>query len=220
MPFVTDSILRKLEEVGGYKLPKVSYIAPHLSRHYSNQDGELEPSLNLLFPLAKPKLPRPEFTLTDTLGTDRPKLLVVGDGYFVPLLHSRFVDAFEYWDYWMYNQEVQSSRPFYNWKRVSALFDAAEVLEDADIVLAIYTTNYLFNFMSGFTQSAQELFRKGCTSDQEAIKAIMESIKENAEWFKAVEQQAKEKGITVEENLYRNAEYVLQTEKIKKEQIK
>lgn len=220
MPFVTDSILRKLEEVGGYKLPKVSYIAPNLTRNYSNQDGELEPSLNLLFPLAKPKLPRPEFALTDTLGADRPKLLVVGDGYFVPLLHSRFVDAFAYWDYWMYNRDIYSSRPFYNWKRVSTLFDAAEVLEDADIVLAIYTSNYLFNFMSGFTQSAQELFQKGSTSDQEAIKAIMESIKDNTEWYKAVEQQAKERGITVEENLYRNAEYVLQTEKTKKEQIK
>lgn len=220
IPFVTDSILRKLEEIGGYKLPKVNYIAPNLTCDYTDQDGELEPSLNLLFPLAKPKLPRPEFALTDTLGADRPKLLVVGDGYFVPLLHSRFVDAFAYWDYWMYNRDIYSSRPFYNWKRVSTLFDAAEVLEDADIVLAIYTSNYLLNYMNGFAQSAQELFHKGCTSDQEAIKAIMESIRGNAEWFKAVEQQAKEKGITVEENLYRNAEYVLKTEKIKKEQIK
>ena len=220
MPFVTDSILRKLEEVGGYKLPKVNYIAPNLSREYSDQDGELEPSLNLLFPLAKPEVPRPEFTLTDTVGTDRPKLLVVGDGYFVPLRHCRFTDAFAYWDYWMYNRDIQSSRPFYNWKRVNELFDAAEVLEDADIVLVVYTSNYLFNYMNGFTQSAQELFQNGNTSDQGAINGIMDSIKGNAEWYKAIEQQAQERGITVEENLYRNAEYILQTEKTKKEQIK
>ena len=120
----------------------------------------------------------------------------------------------------MYNSDIYSSRPFYNWKRVNTLFDAAEVLEDADIVLAVYTSNYLFNYMNGFTHTAQELFQNGNTSEQEVINRIIESIKGNAEWYKAIEQQAQDLDITVEENLYRNAEYVLQTEKIKKEQIK
>ena len=70
--------------------------------------------------------------------------------------------------------------------------------------------------MNGFTTSALELLQKGVTSDQEAVEIIMENIKNNAEWYKLIEQQAADKGISVEENLYLNALYVLQTEKAKK----
>ena len=213
IPFVVDSILRKLEEVGGYKFPKVNYINSNLTRDYSIQDGELEVGLNLLFPLTKPKLPRPEFALTDTLGTDRLKLLIVGDGYSTPLLGSCFVQAFDRWDFWLYNKTSMSSRPSCNWKHLDQMYNIAETLEEADIVLTIFTSNYLLDYMGGFTHTAQELFQKGVTSELEAIQITMQRIKDSPEWMQAIEQQAKERGITVEENLYRNAEYIMQTEK-------
>lgn len=220
IPFVVDSILRKLEEVGGYKLPKVNYININLTSDYSNQDGELEHSLNLLFPLSKPKLPRPEFTLNDTLGTDRPNLLIVGDGYSTQLIGSCFAKAFNRWDFWLYNKTSLSSRPMYNRKPFYQLNNLAETLEEANIVLAIFTSNYLLDYMGGFTQTAQELFQKGVTNDLEAIQITMQRIKDSPEWMQAIEQQAKERGITVEENLYRNAEFILQTERNKQEQNK
>ena len=183
-----------------------------MTNDYSIQDIELEPGLNLLFPLSKPKVPRPIFTLNDTIGKDRPNLLVVGDGYFTQFCHSCFVDAFNRWDFWMYNRDIYSSRPKYHWKHLDMIFDAAQVLEEADIVLVIYTSNYLYKYMNGFVQSAQELYQNGCTGDQEAIAIIIERIKNNPEWFQAIEQQAKERGLTTEENLYENAEYVLKNQ--------
>ena len=213
IPFVADSILRRLEAETGYRLPAIEVIDPNLSRDYSDQDGELETHIDLLLPLCKPKVSRPIFALSDTLDKDRPNLLVVGDGYFTPLQGSCFVNAFNRWDFWLYNQTSISSRPELNWKYLNQLYGTAETLKEADIVIALYTSNYLLNYMSGFTQSALELYENGGTREQEAISAIMESIKNDPQWFSTIEQQAQERGISVEENLKQNAAYVYQMQK-------
>ena len=217
IPFVADSILKKLEAVTGYRLPSVEVVDSNLSRDYSDQDGELETSIDLLLPLCKPKASRPISTLQDILGKDRPNLLVVGDGYFTPLQGSCFVKAFNRWDFWLYNQTSISSRPELNWKYLNQLFNTAETLEQADIVIALYTSNYLLNFMSGFPKSALELYENGGTNEQEAIQSLMESIKNDPQWFGVIQQQAKERGISVEENLRLNATYVYQMEKNEQE---
>lgn len=213
IPMVADSIFRKIESITDYKLPSINYVDPNLSSHYSGHDSELETHIDLLFPMHNPKLPRPVITLTDTLGKDRPSLLVVGDGYFAPLLESCFIDAFDPWDFWIYNNLSNSSRPSNKWKYLDQLFNTAETLEQAGIVIALYTSNYLFNYMSGFTQTAQELFQKGVTGEQEALEIIMRRIMDDPKWMQAVEQQAQERGISVEENLIKNAKYILENEK-------
>ena len=86
------------------------------------------------------------------------------------------------------------------------------MLEEADIVMAMFTSNYLFDYMCGFIETAQDLFQKGITTEQEALERIMQHIKDNPEWMKAIEQQAKERGITTEENLRLNAIYVVNSE--------
>lgn len=218
IPFVADTILRKLEEVADCKLPKVKVVDDNFTTDYSKQDIELETTMNLPFPLDKPALPRPVCTLTDTLGTDKPNLLVVGDSYFVQLKESVFTDAFRHWDYWMYNKDSYSSRKYFDSRQLEWMFDAAEVLEDADIVMAVFTNVFMYDYMAGFTQSAQELFAKGTMGDQEALLLTMEMIKADAKWYQAVVEQAKERGISVEENLRRNAKYTIETNKKKKEQ--
>lgn len=217
IPYVADSILRKIESLTDYRLPAIEVTDPNLTRDYSDQDGELETHIDLLFPLRKPKVSRPIFALQDTLGKDRPNLLVVGDGYFTPLQGSCFVEAFNQWDFWLYNQTSISSRPELNWKYLNQLFGTAETLKQADIVIALYTSNYLLNYMSGFTQSALELYANGGTQEQESIRTIMESIKNDPEWYGTIQQQAQERGISVEENLRLNAAYVFQMQKNEQE---
>ena len=209
IPYVADSILRKLADVTGYKLPSIHYIDDNLTTDYSVQDGELESSMNLLFSLNKPAIPQPIFELTDTTNTFKPNLLVIADSYFVQLRNSPFVEAFNHWDYWAYNRDIQSSREQYNWKQLDMVFGTDEVLEEADIVMAVFTSPLLYNFMFGFTQTAQNLFQKGIISDEAGLKAAIELIKENPKWMNAVEEQAIQRGITTEENLIINAQYVL-----------
>lgn len=217
IPFVTDSIFRKLEALTGYRLPSVEYVDANISTEYSVIDDELEANLNLLFPMSKPALPNPVFTLKDTVGKDRPNLLVIADSYFNQLRRSCFVDAFNHWDYWVYNRDIHSSRDQYNWKQLDMVLDADEVLEDADIVMAVFTAPMYYNFMFGFNQTANNLYEKGVISEEAGIQMVINLIKENPEWLKAVEEQAEKLGVTVEENLVINAQHFLDQRHRKKQ---
>jgi len=216
IPYVADSILKKLEEVTDYKLPSVRYLDDNLTTDYSVQDGELEASMNLLFPLNKPALPRPVFELTDTVGTDKPNLLVVADSYFTQLRISPFVGAFNSWETWVYNRDVESSNPQHRWKSLETLLDADEVLENADIVMAVFTAPMYYNYMFGFPQTAQNLFQNGEVNEGAQLKAAIQIIKNDEKWLKAVEEQAEQRGLTIEENLRRNAKYYLEQRQNKK----
>lgn len=209
IPYVADSILKKLSEITDYKLPSIRYLDDNLTTDYSVQDGELEASMNLLFPLNKPTLPKPVFELADTLDTDKPNLLVVGDSYFTQLRISPFVDAFKTWEFWVYNREVHSSIEYHKWKQLEMLLDANEVLENADIVIAIFTAPMYYNYMFGFPNTVQSLYQNGIISHEAALNAAIQLIKEDEAWLKGVEDQAVERGITFEENLRINAQYVL-----------
>ena len=219
IPMVADSIYRKMEEVAHCKLPSINYIDPNCTKNYSIQDGELESSMNLLFPLRKPAVPRPVFALSDTLGTDKPNLLVIADSYFVQLMFSCFVDAFNHWDFWRYNRDIESSNPKYKGKEVSKLPEAQRVLEEADIVLAMFTAPTLCKYMYGFAESALRIYEYGSPlTEEELVQQIVERIKNDQHWFQLVEDQAKERGISLEENLVKNAKYVIAQEKKKKKQ--
>ena len=220
IPYVADSILKKLAEVTDYKFPTVHYINDNLTTDYSVQDGELEASMNLLFPLNKPALPRPVFELSDTVGTDKPNLLVIGDSYFTQLRLSCFVKAFNRWDYWEYNKNMLSSRPRFHWKILKEEFDAVTVLQEADIVMAVFTAPMMYNYMFGFTSTAQELLEKGYFNEEEAMEIVIKMIQDNPQWYEKVVKQAEERNITIEECLNRNARYWLDCQKLKIERPK
>ncbi|MBO4328239.1 MAG: hypothetical protein J5831_02375 [Bacteroidales bacterium] len=217
IPMVADSLFRKLETITPYRLPSIDLLDEHPTTDYSGTDRELEASMNLLFPLRKPALPRPVFTLKDTLGADRPNLLVIGDSYFGQLQHSCFVDAFDQWDYWQYNRDIYSSRKAYEGKEVNEFREAYKVLKDADIVIAMFTAPCFYKFMYGFPETAKNLYEKGYADKETAIRQTIRKIKENPQWYEAIVKQADEHGLDIEENLRNNAVYVLDQE-FKKQQ--
>lgn len=213
IPFVCDSIYRKIEEVAGYHLPSVEIQDLNISTNYSAQDGELEGMMNLLFPLKKPAVPNPVFTLKDTIGKDRPNLLVVGDSYFVQMRRNCFREAFNNWDHWAYNKDIYSSRPYYNGKHMNQIFDANEVLEDTDVVIAMFTTAYLTNYMCGFVSFAEQQLRNGGSTDEEAIANTIKDIMSNPAWYQGVVEEGAKRGLTPEEAVYNNAKYTHETRK-------
>lgn len=217
MPFVTDSVMRKIASVSGFDLPRIRCTDLNITTDYFKMDNELNDQINLLFPIPKPALPRPVLALQDTIGKDRPSLLVIGDSYYNQLSFSCFKNAFKNVDYFQYNKTLYSTRPSYYGKPLSIIYDAAQILEEADVVMAFFTAPMLYNYMFGFIQSAYDYYKNGVLSNEEAIQSIIKRIKANPQWLEAIEQQAQRNGITLEENLLINAKYVLDSQKKEKE---
>lgn len=155
IPWVADTIFRQLEAVTGYHLPSIHIIDNNITTDYSDYDHELELSMNLLFPWPKPALPRPVYELQDTIGKDRPNLVIVGDSYFDQLMFSCFKDAFHQWDFWKRMAIVYS--PQYWQVRFEDVPNTSRMLQQADIVLAISTAPSLYNYLFGFTDKAYDL---------------------------------------------------------------
>ena len=215
IPFVSDSILRRIEAITGFDLAEICYMNPNLTKHYSDLDAELEANMNLLFPYPKPALPKPIVQLSDTLTKDRPNLLVIGDSYANQLVYSSFGKAFNYWDWWAYNSDIHSSRPRFNWRKVVEEFDAVTVLQEADIVMAVFTQPMIYDYMFEFPRTAQELLEKGYFNEEESMEIVIRMIKDEPKWYEGVVKQAEERHLTVEENLVINARYYLDCQKHK-----
>jgi len=210
MPMVADSIFRYLEALTGNPYPTVVRADNSLSTQYTVHDIELEEPLKLLFPLKRPALPEGFGILNDTVdGNERPKLLVVGDGNFTQLKLSCFKQAFSEWDFWVYNKYYQASRPNSDWGELEYYPHRYEVLDGADIVMVVVSAPYLYKYMFGFEQTAYQLWAQGPVDNEKAIELKIEEIKSVKEWYDAIVNQAEELGITVEDNLRRNAKYIL-----------
>ena len=209
IPFVADTLFRALEAVSGCSLPSIEVLDENISAEYSGHDCELEALMNLYFPVEKPPVGQPVFRLTDTVGKDHPNLLVIGDSYFLMVKKSCFNDAFHYCDFWQYNENLLTLRENLNWKKVDYYAEAYQMLEDADIVMAIVTAPFIYNYLWGFEQRAFDLFAHGPLNEEELIQLKMEEIKSIPEWYQKVVDQAEERGFTVEENLRDNAIYAL-----------
>ena len=202
IPMVTDSILRMMESISGTSLPSIEITDLNITTDYFSQDRALEGQFNI---------PNPIFTLSDTIGTAKPKLLAIADSYFVAFERTRFLDAFNSWDYWKYNEHDISSNPKYNWKKIEYLPEAYQILEDADIVMAISTAPMLYDYLFGFTKTAFNLFTHGQLCEEDEIEMMMKAIRKNPAWYDAVIKQAKERGLTTEENLRLNAIYTIRS---------
>ena len=207
--FVVDSIYRKIESLTGYRMPNIEVVDENCTKEYLDIDKELEYNMNLLFPYPKPALPNPVWALTDTLETDRPNLLITGDSYGGQLVATIFAKAFNNWDLWSYNETMYSSRKRFNWFKLSHEFQAWRVLEEADIVMALFTSPNYYNYMLGFPQIAQELYEKGYFKEDEAIGIVKETILNDSAWYASVVEQANALNLNVEDCLESNARYFL-----------
>lgn len=209
IPIAADTILKTLSLMTGYDLPSIQLQDENVTTDYSDYDWELEKSLNLLFPWPRPALPRPYYTLSDTIGKDRPNLLVVGDSYFDQLMFSCFKDAFNSWEFWQYLKNAYSSRywniPFSNVK------DPTTILENADIVLAVNTAPMMYNFMSDFPNKSIQWLQ-----EKEVLKMI-DNIKRNPKWYEEIVRQAEVRNITIDSCLRLNAVYFIEAHRNKQQ---
>jgi len=212
MPFVADSVLKKIGSLIGQEMPRIICVDENLTTAYSKQDGEIESLMNLLLPIRKPALPKPIMTLSDTT-LRKPNILVIADSYFIQLHESTFADAFDRCEYWKYNDEVITKKIEFLGK-VKYYPDVYKVIDEVDLVMVITTSVYAYDYMFGFCETAQNAFSdRDSESMEKQIQNVIHRIKSTPEWLESVKQQAVEKGLSLDEMLRANAIYTIEMDK-------
>lgn len=208
IPFVADSILKKIESLIGQEMPHIVCLDENLQTRYSKQDGELEDLMNLMFPLRKPALPQPIMALSDTT-LRKPNLLVIADSYFIQLQESAFADCFNRCDYWKYNDEVITKDIEFKGK-VSEYLEAYKTIDEADLIMVINTAPYAYNYMFGFCETANLAFLDHDHQRMEKlIEETIERIKGSTEWYESIRRQAEEEHRDLDSLLRGHARYAI-----------
>lgn len=195
-------------------------ITGYDTTYLMNQDDDLYRMMNLMLPMKHNTIEQPQFSFTDGF---KPKVLAISDSYWwtvyawnVALPQNLFSDG----GFWFYNKTIYpESTPIQN---VEAI-DYKQEIENQDFVLLVCTeaTNHLwpYGFIERYLSGYDNVFRYKPSEQYDAadslyvayrngeIASIIERIKTVPEWLESVEKQADEKGISVEQSLWDNAEY-------------
>ena len=185
-----------------------------------NQDDDLYRMMNLMFPMKHNTLDQPQFSFSEGY---KPKVLAISDSYWwtvwawnVALPQNLFSDG----GFWFYNKTVYPERdPIQNVESI----DYRQEIEHQDFVLLVCTeaTNHLwpYGFIERYLSGYDNVFRYKPAEQYDAadslyltyrngeISSIIERIQASPEWLESVTKQAEEKGISLEQSLWDNAEY-------------
>ena len=214
-----DSLVRYMED-------KTQQTQAHFqinsfdTTYLMNQDDDLYHMMNLMFPMKHNTIYQPQFSFTEGY---KPKVLAISDSYWwtvyawdVALPQNLFADG----GFWFYNKTIYPERsPIQDTEAINY----KQEIENQDFVLLVCTeaTNHLwpYGFTERYLSDYDNVYRYKLpeqydaadsiytTYRNEEIATIIENIKALPEWLESVERQADEKGISVEQSLWDNAEY-------------
>ena len=185
-----------------------------------NQDDDLYRMMNLLLPMKHNTIDQPQFGFTEGY---KPRVLAISDSYWwtvwawnVALPENLFSDG----GFWFYNKTVYPERtPIQNVESV----DYKQEIENQEFVLLVCTeaTNHLwpYGFIERYLSGYDNIFQYKQPEQYDAADSLylvfrnaeieknIQRIKDTPEWIENVTRQAEEKGITLEQSLWDNAEY-------------
>ncbi len=214
-----DSLVRYMEDKTQQEQAHF-HIDGFDTTYLMNQDDDLYRMMNLMFPMKHNTIDQPQFGFTEGY---KPKVLAISDSYWwtvyawnVALPQNLFSDG----GFWFYNKTIYPERsPIQNVESV----DYRQEIENQEFVLLVCTeaTNHLwpYGFIERYLSSYDNMFRYKQPEQYDAADSIylvfrnaeieknIRRIKGVPEWFENVTRQANEKGITLEQSLWDNAEY-------------
>lgn len=185
-----------------------------------NQDDDLYRMMNLLLPMKHNTIDQPKFGFTEGY---KPRVLAISDSYWWTVYAWNVAlpqNLFRPGDFWFYNKTVYPERtPIQNVESVNY----KQEIEDQEFVLLVCTeaTNHLwpYGFIERYLSGYDNVFRYKEPEQYDAADSLyfvyrnaeieknIQRIKDTPEWMESITRQADEKGITVEQSLWDNAEY-------------
>lgn len=218
-----DSLVQYMESIN-HRQQAHAYIESYDNDGLMNQDDDLYRMMNIIFPLRHNTIDNPHFGYTKGY---KPKVLAIADSYWwtvwawnVALPENLFSNG----GFWFYNKTIYPERtPIQN---VDAINYKQEI-ENQEFVLLVCTeaTNHLwpYGFIERYLSAYDEVFNWKSPDQYDAadsiyvnyrneeIQRIIGRIQDTPEWLESVTQQAEEKGISLEQSLWNNAEYTYRT---------
>ena len=206
MSMAADSLIKYIEHTRQIDMPDVfidSYKVESISRR---PDYDIGKTLNLLCKLKEEKpLAYPVYRFESNDEKDRPKVLAISDSYYWNIFNTQIPkNLFGNEAFWYFYSKVYPDT-YFSPLSVGDL-NLKEEIEKQDVILLMITERFLYKFGWNFIEDAYALYGK--MSEYDKVHKYKCDIWNYSEWFNSVIDKAKNRGISLEEMLEIEAEYI------------
>jgi hypothetical protein len=159
-------------------------------------------------------MPYPKF-FYKAEGKTRPRVMTIADSYWWGFASSGITEnVFSFDNYWFYNKVI-----FVNGMKVKSVGEAnlKDEIDKQDLLILLVTEATYELFPFGFIEDFFTKYMSSRETDEKVLLEIkMEEIKRTPQWYKSIVEKARKNGIPVEEQLKKDAQYMINQQKIGK----
>lgn len=201
----SDTIIQYMEWLTGKNMPNVKVGATRPGETVA-PDNDLEKLLNLMWPIKPNQNYYAKVEAVPDSTAQKLRLVTIGDSFFWNLTQTMPMDElFESHPYWYYFNTVYFDQQYHNVKEISII----EELDRTDVVMILFTATHLYTISNNFLDRVLFCFTKPNPETLERIlEDIMQKMDANSVWLQSLEEQAEQKGQTLDEVKRANALYV------------
>ena len=204
---VVDSIRKYMERSAGIKMPEMHLKDIKMSSKFKGTDYDIEESMNLLFRIPNKKMAYPKIDYKSFSDTKKPKVLTVGDSYYWNIHGSGYASAlFKNPTFWYYNKMAHSKE--YKKPRKVEELNIKKEIEKQDFIILMSTEPLLKRFAYGFIDNAYGIYSGNKTTPN-----IEQLMKNDSIWLKKISLKAKERGISIDEMIKLDAQWLADQKK-------
>jgi len=208
-----DSMFHYIEKMRNIELPDFSWDKVTLSDSMRYADNDIGELMNLWWPVKHTPMPYLHFCYKQE-GKTRPKVISIGDSYWYGFSYTGITaNVFAKDIYWFYFRDIleneQKTGTVANVNLKKQLFS-----QDLVILMVTEATFQLFpyGFIDGF-------FNKCMPLSPEILKMKLENyivkIKNDPAWYQIVEEKARTNGLSIDEQLKLDAQFMIDQEERK-----
>lgn len=206
--YVFDSIINYMEYIGNKNITNIE-IGEKYEDKTRETDDDLEQLLNLVFKIkSKKNLYADVKAIQDTSAT-KPYFTVIGDSYFWNIIYNvPLNDIFQKVPYWYYNTTIYNDEEHNS----TSQLDFEKELMRTDYIMLNYCTVQLYNLGNNFISRALITLCYNKETIDKVTQDVINQIKSDQKWYEGIVEQAQNNHISVEEELYNNAIYIISLE--------
>ena len=209
-----DTITRHIEKLRNIDMPEIDFNRVYLSDTMKYSDNDAGDLMNLFCLKGNDPMPYPEFSYNQA-GKHRPDIVAIADSYWWGFITSGISrNIFGKTRYWFYNKDIYDDEQKLG---TVAGTDIHAELEKQEVVIMLITEATWMLFPFGFTDSFLKDYQHETGADREMqIMIVMDNIRRDPKWYRAVAEKAEKNHVPAEEQLRKDAEYIIGLENNKK----
>ena len=212
---VLDSLVNKIESNTNFDLPEISIGGQEkLERSIGYQDDDIELGMNLLFDMEHLPMSYPKLKFGSKEGKSKVKALTISDSFFWQIYKLGVRDSlFHTNDFWFYNNAIYPESDLSGRFVFTHEKNILNELMQNDVIILMTTEANLYKFPFGFSKTAYPELVTGFEQYEKRIAEILQSMRDNEDWLKKINEKAIEKGISLEEMMQLDADYIYENNK-------